>query len=383
MGADKTYQLQNIWKELSDKGLIFSTFEEWLPGFQENKQAQKNVHNLLLSDTDKYKGVSEDFNTWSKSLLGERGYTGEHISQTEWVDISSEGFGLLKKGREELMEDKLYEIYNWNRDPYGIQFEQFGAGNNIRVTLPNGDMDEFELSGAGAGAFGVETAKMKEDHVRLKQFISQQKTRELSIDVKGRFEDIFLERSSEWIGRMDNNVAKELNALGLKTEDGNYKFEAVNNLLIDGSLNAIRITTPTGAKRTVEIGGLTSGKIADQKRVMSYIINFIESDPGTYSDTEEYKSELKEIEKIIDPFLTEESLKDLLGSDILNPASKKVLIREIQEKGLGTWEGSSLKYYKYAEKHRKFRNISIDDQHKFIEQKIEEYVNVKLEGANP
>ena len=38
-----------------------------------------------------------------------------HISQGEFLRISGLGFGLFEKGREEHMEERLYEIYNPNR----------------------------------------------------------------------------------------------------------------------------------------------------------------------------------------------------------------------------------------------------------------------------
>ena len=47
------------------------------------------------------------------------------------------------------MQTKLYDIYNPDRDEDGVQFEQFGAGNNIRVVLPDGDTEDFTLGGGG------------------------------------------------------------------------------------------------------------------------------------------------------------------------------------------------------------------------------------------
>ena len=61
----------------------------------------------------------------------------DHISQDDFLDISGKGFGLFTEGREEIMQAKLYETYNPNNDEDGIQFEQYGSGNNIRVILPN------------------------------------------------------------------------------------------------------------------------------------------------------------------------------------------------------------------------------------------------------
>ena len=76
----------------------------------------------------------------------------DHISRDEFIEISGGDFGVpfFKEGREEIMQDRLYDIYNPDRDEDGIQFEQYGTGNNKRVITP-WDTDnplEFGLTGA-------------------------------------------------------------------------------------------------------------------------------------------------------------------------------------------------------------------------------------------
>ena len=84
----------------------------------------------------------------------------DHISQDDFLDISGKGFGLFTEGREEIMQAKLYETYNPNNNEDGIQFEQYGSGNNIRVILPNGDEEEIELS-------GDDGAEAKENYIKF------------------------------------------------------------------------------------------------------------------------------------------------------------------------------------------------------------------------
>ena len=317
-------------------------------------------------------------------------YTGPHISQDDWVDISSGGFGIpiFGKGREENMEAKLWSIYNPTRDPNKVQFEQYGAGNNIRVTLPNGDTDEFRLE--GAGMFGTETANMKRDHVRLVEFISQNKRKQLAPKSKTQFEDVIFNTEDQW--GFDNEVAKQLRLIGLTDENGNsYGFEATSNLWEDGYVNGIEITTPTGAKKVFNISGMQmGGKFGDEvkQKVLDNIINFIEADPRSFDQTVEYNADLKEIEAIIDPFVTEEFIKNKFGTDLMSPWGKETLIEQIKNElgtvggdflGIMTGDRPATEELVEEGKVKKFMNLTRDQQNTLIEQKINEYIVSKID----
>ena len=218
----------------------------------------------------------------------------DHISQEDFIDISSKGFGMFGKGREELMSEKLYDTYNPERDPNKIQFTEFGAGNEIRVTLPNGDEEEFDL--AGAGTFGVETAQMKKDHIRLMEFIGQEKRKEVSPEFKTKFEETLFNREEKVLfSDLDGNVAKDLNLLDLKDENGNsYEFEADKMFS-----NAIKVTLPNGSKKTFNITSLASDlEHGDKtkKEILNSIFRYIESNPLNYTKTADYNQALKGVE---------------------------------------------------------------------------------------
>ena len=325
---------------------------------------------------DGYEDNNVSFNTTK--------YNGPHISQEDFLDISNEGFGLIGDGREEIMQDALYNIYNPSRDEGGIQFEQFGAGNNIRVILPNGDTDEFGLGGGGT-MFADESAKMKEDHYRLEQFIGQEKSKEVSLEQRTRFEEVLFDPIlHQNLTAIDNKISEGLNLVGLKGDDGNgniksYKFEPVNAFT-----QAVRVTTPTGAKKTFNVGDfISSGYKESKQQTMNSIIRYIESDPKSFSQTDEYNNDLKKIVESIDPFLTEEYIVGSFGNDMLNPAVKGVLVQRIK-KELGTLEGNFLGMgtgdrpegtgLTEEGKVKKFKNLTREQQGDLINQKIEEYV---------
>ena len=322
------------------------------------------------------------------------------ISQEEFVSISSGGF----TEREENMQEALYNIYNPERDENKVQFEQYGAGNNIRAVLPDGDYEEIELS--GAGAFGVETAEMKADYTRLVKFLNQKKELEISSDFRNNMVSVFQNRKETLVGDdLDGNIAKELNLLDLKDENGGkYTFEAV-----DWAKNAIKINLPNSSSKTFNVGSFESGKgnisyggnaQKHQRQTIQAIFKYIESNPSNYEQTEEYNLELKKIEKVIDDMITPEKITNLLGggsnvfgeaveNQMFDQQSKNVLIQQIKKR-LGTLEGNFLgiasgdrpentELIKEG-KVKRFKDLTREQQNTLIEHKIEQYVNVSLDN---
>ena len=323
-----------------------------------------------------------------------------NISQQDFINISSGGF----TEREEDMSSALYDIYNPERDENKVQFEQYGAGNNIRAILPDGDSEEIELS--GAGAFGVETAKMKADHTRLVNFLNQKKELELDSGFKNNMTNVFQNRKETLVGDdLDGNMAKELNLLDLKDENGGkYTFKAV-----DWTTNAIEITLPNGSKKTFNVGSFESGKgnvsygvnaEKHQKQTIQSIFKYIESNPSNYEQTEEYNLELKKIEKVIDEIITPETISSLFSvndpfgpsveNNMFDQQSKNVLIHKIK-KELGVLEGNFLGIASGDRpettelvdegKVKKFKDLTREQQNRLIENKIEQYVNVSFDNA--
>ena len=322
------------------------------------------------------------------------------ISQEDFINISSGGF----TEREENMSDALYDIYNPERDENKVQFEQYGSGNNIRAILPDGDSEEIELS--GAGAFGIETAEMKADHTRLVNFLNQKKELRLDSNFKYNMTNVFQNRKETLVGDdLDGNMAKELNLLDLKDENGGkYTFKAV-----DWTTNAIEITLPNGSKKTFNVGSFESGKgnigygvnaKKHQKQTIQAIFKYIESNPSNYEQTEEYNLELKKIEKVIDGIITPETITNLFSAsdpfgqgvenNMFDQQSKNVLIHKIK-KELGVLEGNFLGIASGDRpentelvdegKVKKFKDLTREQQNILIENKIEQYVNVSFDNA--
>ena len=290
-----------------------------------------------------------------------------HISQDEYLQIASEDFGFFGDGREEIMQDKLYEIYNPDKDEDGVQFEQFGAGNNIRVTLPNGEQEEFGLGGSQGGLWsfpGDESAKTKEDHFRLTQFIdSDFEKLKIADDKSQAIDDIILGRKRSgpegdktypWQDFLDDNVVKELNLLGLSNNEGDYEFETSK-----WWRNAIKITTPGGTEKTINIGSLVGGSEKEKKQVLNTIKRFIQSDPKNFTQTEEFREEKANIVKDIQPFTQKYVDNPEQAIHLLNEESKEALIKQIKG-NLG------LKFYQ----DKKFKDITRDQQMDLVDQAV-------------
>ena len=133
MAEDKDYYTKLIWKEVSELGLISSTYEEWLPRFKENKEIQKSVHNLFLSDTERYVGVSEDFHSFVKGELGERGILYTDPTKKEVADAVGSDFGYIGRGMEENAVDFLDNYYQ--SQGLNVSFSERGMGNEIQMII--------------------------------------------------------------------------------------------------------------------------------------------------------------------------------------------------------------------------------------------------------
>ena len=75
----------------------------------------------------------------------------EHITEENFLELSKEGFGIYGKGREEVIVPKLKELYakDTEGNDSGIKFEEVGAGNSVKITLPGNDYGEvFDLPSA-------------------------------------------------------------------------------------------------------------------------------------------------------------------------------------------------------------------------------------------
>ena len=309
-----------------------------------------------------------------------------HITQDEFLEISSGGFGgvvgLMQgegwKGREAVMQDKLYEVYNPNRSETGPQFEQYGAGNNIRVTLPNGDFEEFELSGTGKG-YAIESSAVKADHFRLIKFLDQKKEKEITTEKRTEFKEVLLNRTESLVfGDLDGNIAKDLSLLDLKDNDKNspyygksYEFEAVKNFE-----NAVEVKLPNGSSKIFNVTGLRTdlergGKSVDKNKIINSILRYIESNPRNYEQTKEHNQELKKVEEKIAPFFEEENIKKIFGQDLnsLSATSRATMVDKLRtDLGLHAWQLFS------GEDEKVFKGLTRDQQNDVIDNKINEYV---------
>ena len=89
-----------------------------------------------------------------------------------------------------------------------------------------------------------------------------------------------------------------INLLGLKSEKGSYTFEADK-----WYRNAIKITTPGGSEKTINIGALVGYDDEEKQKILSSVMRFIESDPSNYQMTDEYNESLEGMKKLAEPYL--------------------------------------------------------------------------------
>jgi len=351
------WTLEDLQKAAKNQGLDFETYLEEMKklGMVEKQTIDESTVNLNLQSNI------------------------EHISEDEFMSISSGGFGVpgFVEGREEKMTQRLYEIYNPERDPNKVQFKQFGTGNNVRVVLPNGEEEDFELSGVG-GMFGGEVGDVKNDYVRLTQFIqSDQKKLKVSDEKTSQIEDIILNRKRKGSGvtqkerlegdaagivndELDDNVARELNLLGLKNKKGSYTFEADK-----WYRNAIKITTPGGAEKTINIGNLVGDDREKKQKILNSVMRFIESDPSTYEMTDEYNASLEELKKVTEPYLQQFIDNPERAISLLSETNKTKLGKELKRKlktDYQSWFGSE---------NMTFQNITRDQQNDLVNQMIQ------------
>ena len=260
----------------------------------------------------------------------------DHISRDEFIEISGGDFGWIGEGREETMQDRLYDIYNPDRDEDGIQFEQYGTGNNIRVITPWDTDNPLEIGLSGDA--GVEA---KTNYIDLVEHIESKSRRiEILPETKTELENIFLGEQADYksgtvgVGTglispplaiygaayglitkdlLDDEIAEQLRLSSLGGEE--YQFETAKWFK-----NAITVTTPNGTEKTFNISALKGDDVEEKKKVLNSMIKFIEADPRNYTLTTEYINAFsgmdKELESILERFEedTEMGLK-LLAND--------------------------------------------------------------------
>ena len=218
-----------------------------------------------------------------------------HISQEDFFKLSEEGYGLFGKGREEFIVPKLKELYakDSGGNNSGIKFEEVGAGNSVKITLPGNNYGEvFDLPSAS------DVAGTQKAYTDITEYIESRKKIQIGIgdddgsnEVKNKIKNIFTSRElktkkteagvtySEYdvadpIFRRDENIASELNLI--LSGDG-YEFEEQKMFK-----NAIKVTLPNKNSRIFNVD-------SSNKEAYNQIINFIETDSKGYKQTKKYK----------------------------------------------------------------------------------------------
>jgi len=299
-----------------------------------------------------------------------------HISEDEFLELSETGFGVFRKGREEVIVPKLIEIYGKDAkgNNSGIKFEQTGMGNNVKITLPGNNYGVvFNLPSAD-DEDGVRKA-----YADITDYIDSKKTLQIGVEdelgnneTKNKIYEVFTSRElktkttdrgiqysqydvSDPIFRRDENIASELASI---INDTSYEFKAVNHLK-----SAVEVTLPNGNSKVFNVSEVN--KLAPQQ-----IIDFIETDNKGYKQTSTYKTTVAALDEKIDDLLSsyvESEDAALLLQDEKNFSKIKTIITN--RIGSAGWQQLF-----FADK-EEFKNVSRDDKSELIEFRIQEVLN--------
>ncbi len=300
-----------------------------------------------------------------------------HIKKFDFFNLSKEGFF----GREEKIVPKLKELYE--KDNQGknsnIKFEETGAGNSVKITLPGNDYGEvFDLPHTD-DVFEVQKA-----YIDITEYIESKKRKQIGVKdstggnhVKKQIEEVFTSRElkvkeastgvkySEYdvadpVFNRDENIATELNLI---LGDDGYKFEEQKMFR-----NAIKVTLPNKNSQTFNVGG-------SNKDAYSQIINFIETDSKGYKQTKKYKDGVEaldtEITSLMSKYVDSDNGGFLLNSDQARSTLKRKIINQIGSSG---WQALF-----FSEK-EEFQDLSRDEKGELVDNRIQEIVNNATEG---
>ena len=364
---NEDWTVEELQKAAKDQGVEFDSYLKQMKSFG---MVEKQIDPSVESQASGSENMGLELVDGSSGLQEIK-----HITQDEFLEISSGEFGYFGDGREEIMSAKLYDTYNPDRAEDGVQFTEFGGGNNVRVTLPNGDEEEFNLSGTG-NFTAIETSQVKADHIRLTEFIGQKKNKEINPEKRAEFKSV-LENREESLAfdDLDTSIADDLTLLDLKDDNGDsYKFESVN--LFE---NAVEVTLPNGSKKIFNVSGLRTdmergSESIDKNKIISSMLRYIESNPENYTQTEEYNSELKKVEDKIAPIFDEKNITKLFGSDLnaLSGTARATLTDKIKtDLGVQDYIFSG---DRTGENKKIFGDLTREQQGDVIDNKINEYV---------
>jgi len=304
-----------------------------------------------------------------------------HISQSDFINLSKESFGIFTKGREEIIVPKLKELYAKDKrgNSSGIKFEEVGAGNSVKITLPGNNYGEvFDLPSADDVA-GVQKA-----YTDITEYIESRKKLQIgegeddgSNEVKNKIRNVFTSRElktkqtdagvtyskydvADPIFRRDENIASELNLI--LGNDG-YEFEEQKMFK-----NAIKVTLPNKNSRIFNVD-------SSNKEAYNQIVNFIETDSKGYQQTKKYKDGVAALDTRIDDLLSKyvKSDKDalLLKDEGARSALKRKLINQIGSAG---WQQL------FFADQEEFQDLSRDEKSELVDYRIQEVINNATEA---
>ena len=301
----------------------------------------------------------------------------QHISINDFFKLSEEGF----MSREEVMVPKLRELYakDIEGNNSNIKFEEVGAGNSVKITLPGNNYGEvFDLPSAD------DVASVQKVYTNITEYIESRKKIQIgqgkddgSNEIKNKIKNIFTSRElktkkteggveysqydvADPLFQRDENIASELNLI---LGDDGYEFKEQKIFQ-----NAIKVTLPNKNSRIFNVD-------SSNKEAYNQIINFIETDSRGYKQTKKYKDGVAALDTRIDDLLSKyvESDKDalLLKDEGARSALKRKLINQIGSAG---WQQL------FFADQEEFQDLSRDEKSELVDHRIQEVINNATEA---